>query len=115
MTLLAGRNFNGGDTKTAPAVAIVNQTLAHRFFPNLNPMGKTFRIDDIGGKPGPPIEVVGVVKDSKYDRSARKLRPSRFFRPRRYPAQSRRRRFELRTGDPALGPGLGCPGRRGET
>jgi len=42
--LLAGRNFSGRDTKTAPAAAIVNQTLARRFFPNLNPLGKTFRI-----------------------------------------------------------------------
>ena len=42
MTLLAGRNFNAGDTKTSPAVAIVNQTLARRFFPNLNPIGRTF-------------------------------------------------------------------------
>ena len=66
MTLLAGRNFNGSDTKTSAQVAIVNQTLAHRFFPNLDPVGKTFRIDDVSGKPGPPIEVVGVVKDSKY-------------------------------------------------
>src|SRR5208337_2780365 len=53
MTLLAGRNFNGSDTQAAPKVAIVNQTLAHRFFPNLDPVGKTFRIEDVSGKPSP--------------------------------------------------------------
>jgi putative ABC transport system permease protein len=53
MELLAGRNFNYGDAKTAPAVAIVNQTLARRFFPNLNPIGRTFRIGDVAGRPGP--------------------------------------------------------------
>ena len=98
MTLLAGRNFNGGDTKTAPAVVIVNQTLAHRFFPNLDPMGKTFRILDIGGKPGPPIEVVGVIRDSKY-RSAREEASSiAFFPATQIPDASQAETFELRTG-----------------
>ncbi|HXJ91720.1 MAG TPA: ADOP family duplicated permease, partial [Terriglobia bacterium] len=79
MTLLAGRNFNSGDTTTSPAVAIVNQTLAHRFFPSLNPIGKTFRIDDAAGKPGPPIEVVGIVKDAKYESLRDEIPPTAFF------------------------------------
>ncbi|HEY6270480.1 MAG TPA: ABC transporter permease [Terriglobales bacterium] len=62
MTLLAGRDFNRTDSKTAPPVAIINQALSRRFFPGLNPIGKTFRIGDVAGKPHPPIEVVGVVK-----------------------------------------------------
>ncbi len=32
--LLAGRNFNAQDTATSPLVAIVNETIARRFFPN---------------------------------------------------------------------------------
>ncbi len=99
MTLLAGRNFNGGDTKTAPAVAIVNQTLAHRFFPNLDPMGKTFRIDWISaGNPGRPSRSWGSSGIPNIDRPARKLRPSPFFRPRRYPDAVEAETFELRTG-----------------
>ncbi len=77
--LLAGRNFSSSDTKTAPAVAIVNQTLARRFFPNLNPLGKTFRIIGSSGQPGPPIEVVGLVKDSKYESVREDTHPIAFF------------------------------------
>jgi len=98
MTLLAGRNFSGSDTKTSLAVAIVNQTLAHRFFPNLDPVGKTFRTDDVGGKPGPPIEVVGVVRDSKYQSVREDASPIAFFPATQVPDLAEAETFELRTG-----------------
>jgi predicted permease len=98
MTLLAGRNFNGSDVPTAPKVAIVNQALAHRFFPNLDPVGKTFRIEDVSGKPGPPIEVVGVVKDSKYETLREEASPTAFFPATQVPGHSEAETFELRTG-----------------
>jgi len=97
MTLLAGRNFNDRDTKTAPAVVIVNQTLAQRFFPNLNPIGRTFRIVEYG-KPGPPIEVVGVVRDSKYQTLREKTHPTAFFQVTKIPGDGEAETFELRTG-----------------
>jgi predicted permease len=98
MTLLAGRNFNDGDTKTAPAVVIVSEILAQRFFPNLNPIGRTFRIVEIGGKSGPPIEVVGVVRDSKYQTLREKTHPTAFFPATQIPGDSEAETFELRTG-----------------
>jgi len=98
MTLLAGRNFNDGDTKTAPAVVIVNETLAHRFFPNLDPVGKTFRIQDIGGEPGLPIEVVGVIRDSKYRSTREEASPIAFFPATQIPGDTEAETFELRTG-----------------
>jgi hypothetical protein len=49
--LLAGRNFNEGDTKTAPRIAVVNETLARRFFPNGDALGKYFRVHADPGKP----------------------------------------------------------------
>ncbi len=100
MTLLAGRNFNSGDTHTAPAVVIVNQTLARRFFPNLNPIGKTFRIMDIAEKPGAPIEVVGVIKDSKYRSTREEASPIAFFPATQIPGESEADTFELRTAIP---------------
>ncbi|MFZ0963024.1 MAG: ABC transporter permease [Terriglobia bacterium] len=98
MTLLAGRNFTGSDTKTSAKVVIVNQTLAHRFFPNLDPIGKTFRIDDVGGKPGPPIEVVGVVRDSKYQTLREEASPIAFFPATQILEHAGTETFELRTG-----------------
>ena len=58
---LAGRDFNERDRKDSPQVAIVNQTLARRFWPNENPIGK-----HIGYFNEPVVwkEVVGVVGDT---------------------------------------------------
>jgi predicted permease len=98
MTLLAGRNFARGDTKAGPRVAVVNETLARRFFPNLNPIGRTFRIDDIGGQPGPPIEVVGLVKDSKYASVREDIPPTAFFPATQISKHTEEDSFELRTG-----------------
>jgi predicted permease len=60
--LLSGRVFTERDTADSPPVAVVNQTLAHRFWPNQNPIGKRFR-ESIKG---PYYEVIGVVADGKY-------------------------------------------------
>jgi putative ABC transport system permease protein len=100
MPLLAGRNFASTDTKTAPGVAIVNQTLARRFFPNLNPLGRTFRVDDVGGQPGPPIEVVGLVKDSKYASARQETYPTAFFPASQITRHAEEDSFELRTAIP---------------
>jgi putative ABC transport system permease protein len=97
MPLLAGRNFNSGDTDKAPQVAIVNQTLARRFFPNLNPLGKTFRIDDSHEQPGPPIEVVGLVKDAKYGSVREQTPPTAFFPASQITRHADEDSFELRT------------------
>jgi predicted permease len=64
--LLAGRNLTRSDTAGAPAVAVINQSLARRFFPGVNPVGRTFQIEGEARKLEPPVEVVGVVKDAKY-------------------------------------------------
>jgi predicted permease len=64
--LLAGRNLSRSDTATAPPVAVINQTLARRFFPGVDPVGHTFRVEGEARELLPPVEVVGVVKDAKY-------------------------------------------------
>jgi putative ABC transport system permease protein len=78
-------------------VAIVNQTLARRFFRGLNPIGKTFRIDDIAGRPGPPIEVVGIVNDAKYESVREQTLPTAFFPVLQVPGPGSTETFELRT------------------
>jgi predicted permease len=58
--VVAGRDFRDSDDPDAPKVAIINETMAKRFWPGLNPLGRKFRIwrGD--------ITVVGVVKTGKY-------------------------------------------------
>lgn len=58
--LLTGRAFTEGDNEKAPAVAIINQTMAKQFWSSEKVLGKRFSIK---GPTGPFIEVVGVVQD----------------------------------------------------
>jgi predicted permease len=62
--LLVGRNFSSADIETSSDVAIINQTFARRFFPHLNPIGRTFRMWDMPGEKA--FEVVGLIEDFKY-------------------------------------------------
>ncbi len=63
--LLAGRDFSEEDTQSSPAVGIVSQSMARRFWPGENPVGKRFRLLWRGRKEGPWRTVVGVSGDVK--------------------------------------------------
>ncbi len=55
--LVGGRLFDERDTEQSPHVAIINRTMAERFWPGENPVGK--RIMQWWGRA--PIEIIGVV------------------------------------------------------
>jgi predicted permease len=61
--LLRGRAFRENDDEKAPLVAIVNQSMAHQFWPNEDPLGKRFSLKSATG---PFVEIVGVTGDGKY-------------------------------------------------
>ena len=61
--LLQGRNIAAGDTEKAPAVVVINATMARTYFPGDNPLGKRMQIGAIPDKDVPFMEVVGVVGD----------------------------------------------------
>ena len=63
---VAGRDFTQHDDKTAPKVAIVNEAFAKSVFGGQNPVGHTFRVEEEAGKADRVIQVVGVVKNTKY-------------------------------------------------
>jgi putative ABC transport system permease protein len=58
--LLAGRTFTDDDQARAPQVAILNEFMARQLFPDRNPVGQVMPSDEAG----PPLTVVGVVKDT---------------------------------------------------
>jgi len=64
--LLAGRDFNAGDTEASPKVALVNQAFVRHFFPNADPLGKTFRTSPEPNYPETVYQIIGVIKDTKY-------------------------------------------------
>ena len=60
--LLEGRPFQESDQESSQPVAIVNQSLAKRFWPNEDPLGKRFSLKN---STGPFLEVVGVARDGQ--------------------------------------------------
>jgi predicted permease len=58
--ILAGRSFDSADTETSLPVAVINQQLAKEYFPNINPVGRTF----VSNKKD--IEVIGISGDTRY-------------------------------------------------
>ncbi len=76
--IFAGRAFTTQqDTANSPKVAVVNQSLAQKFFPNANPIGKTFQT---GGRHPFTVEIVGVCGDARYYRVRKEVQPT-FYTP----------------------------------
>ncbi|HKP88257.1 MAG TPA: ABC transporter permease [Blastocatellia bacterium] len=63
--LIEGREFAASDAAGGPKVAIINATMARRFFADRNPIGAHFAFG-AGNEVRPDIQIVGVVKDSKH-------------------------------------------------
>jgi putative ABC transport system permease protein len=62
--LLRGRTFTAADNADAPQVVIINETMAKRFWPNEDPLGKQFCYGGPGCGP-PVLTIVGVVGDMR--------------------------------------------------
>jgi putative ABC transport system permease protein len=45
---------------------VINETVARTYWPNRDPLGKHITLSAIGGRPEQTLEIIGVVKDSKY-------------------------------------------------
>jgi putative ABC transport system permease protein len=57
--LRLGRTFTPTDGEGSKSVAVINEAMARAFWPEVDPLGRTF----LFGGDGPPVEVVGVVAD----------------------------------------------------
>jgi hypothetical protein len=66
--LLHGRDVTGSDGGSAPAVAIVSETIARRIWPNADAVGKRISMSD-HPRPNDWLTVIGVVNDVVADRS----------------------------------------------
>lgn len=97
--LLTGRDFKESDTKTSAPVAIVNETFARKFLGGANPAGRYLRTVEDGGKLGPPIQIVGLVKDSKYESLREKTYSQAFFPASQLHDTDGSESFLLRTGN----------------
>jgi predicted permease len=75
MRVTSGRFFTGDDREDRPGVAIINETLARRFFTNQNPLGKRIKMGNATG-PFPWLSIVGVVRDVKQNGLDEETKPA---------------------------------------
>jgi predicted permease len=63
--LLAGRSIDERDRESAPAVAVINEVFAKKYFRGAYPVGRHFKLGD--GKHSRELEIVGVAKSARYN------------------------------------------------
>jgi putative ABC transport system permease protein len=80
--LLRGRRFNQFDTAESQPVVLINETLASRYWPDEDPVGRMITVKFTGraGSQPKPLEIIGVVGDVRHDGLDKEPRPE-FFRP----------------------------------
>jgi putative ABC transport system permease protein len=65
--ILAGRDISRTDVASAPAVVMVNEAFAKKFFAGQNPIGRTITIEQAGStRTDRQLAIVGLVADAKY-------------------------------------------------
>ena len=98
--LVQGRNLSDHDDERAPKVAVVNQAMARKQFPDEDPVGKRFGLG--GQQHSRDVEIVGVVRDAKYTSLRGETPPTIYFPFRQQAGSLGQMNFEVRTsGDPA--------------
>lgn len=75
LTLRQGRVFTAGEP-ARPRIAVIDDAMAHRLWPNASAVGRTFRLQP----DGEPIEVIGVVSNVMAESSVRPAQPM-FYQP----------------------------------
>jgi putative ABC transport system permease protein len=75
--LRRGRLFRDADGPNAPPVAIINETMARKFWPNQNALGKRFKFDYPGNPPW--FRIAGIVGDVRQMRLDQPPREEMYF------------------------------------
>jgi predicted permease len=100
LPVLAGREIDERDVVGSKPVAVVNEVLARKYFPNENPIGRRVGIGGDAGK-FDEYEIVGVARAARYDSLKRGIPPVTYLSYAQDPAVLNYVVFELRTaGDP---------------
>ena len=73
--LLKGREFSGADHEQAPMVAVINETMAKRYWPNASPIGQRIKETFRGGA---WREIVGIVGSVRHEARGEEPRPEMF-------------------------------------
>ncbi|HUL71766.1 MAG TPA: ABC transporter permease [Vicinamibacterales bacterium] len=76
LTLRAGRFFDARDSADGTPVGIINEAMAHLYWPGMDPVGRRFRID---GPNTPWRTIVGIVGDTRVMGIEQPTRPEMYF------------------------------------
>jgi putative ABC transport system permease protein len=87
VAVLRGREFTEQDTSDSPPVAVINETMAKRYWPDDDPIGKRFKFGDPDNK-DPWINIVGVVRDTRRQGLDAPIRIESFMTHSQYTARS---------------------------
>jgi len=113
--ILAGRDFDETDRQDSPKVVVVNQTFVRRFFPDTNPIGKTFHTLAEPNYPAVECQIVGVSKDTKYA-DLREEIPAMVYGPAsQYPTPGPWLNVYIRSSEPLTGVTSAIKRRLGES
>jgi len=93
---VAGRDFDSRDSQGSALVAVVNQTMANRFFTESQPLGRHFRMK-AGSAETKTYEVIGVVGDTKHGTIDEVAPPIAYFPLSQQPFRRADVGFQLRT------------------
>jgi macrolide transport system ATP-binding/permease protein len=69
ISIVAGREFLRSDDENAPPVAIVNETMAAKYWPGKDPIGQRLKVKDKW------FQVIGVAKNANYNTKLEPLKP----------------------------------------
>ncbi len=78
LPVLSGRTFTLQDNERMPKVAVINETMARRFFPGESAIGRHFGFGDDLTHSG-DYEIIGIVKDAKYESLRERPHPAAYF------------------------------------
>jgi predicted permease len=104
--ILRGRDIDSRDSAGTPEVAVVNETFARKFFPNEDPIGRYFHTVENDMSATSPVQIIGVVKDSKYVSLREEFLPTAYVPLAQMTRVPERSTFEVRS---AGGPGSLIP------
>lgn len=76
--IVAGRNFTPQDAEAPLRFSIINQALARKYFPNQNPIGRRFSMEDVTVKNRSWLEIIGVSADTRYSNLQQATPPLHF-------------------------------------
>jgi putative ABC transport system permease protein len=77
--LVAGRTFGPEDRPGSTPTAIVNESFAREYFSGANPVGRTFQLVGSSGEAPVHYQIVGLVKDTKYNDLREAFGPIGYF------------------------------------